>query len=145
VTYERHVKVGDRVKLHFTGKFEDGTEFDSSIDKEPLTFKVAAHEVIQGLDNAVIGMKIDQEKTVYISSDQAYGPIEKDLIISVDRDKLPDGMELSINQELEIPNEDENPITVRVTNISDDKIELDGNHPLAGKNLIFDIKLIGIE
>jgi peptidylprolyl isomerase len=145
MTTERHAKIGDTVKIHFTGKLEDGSEFDSSKDKEPLVFKVAADEVIPGLDEAVIGMKVNQEKSVHINSDKAYGPVEKELKISIEKDKIPDGMNLKMNQELEIPNEDGNPITLRITNITNDKIELDGNHPLAGKNLIFDLKLISIE
>ena len=143
--FERHVKIGDKVTIHYTGKFEDGTEFDSSFDKEPLSFKVAANEVIHGLDEAVVGMKVNQEKTVHISSDKAYGPVEKELKISINKQNLPEGINLTINQELEIPNEDGNPITVRITKITDDQIELDGNHPLAGKNLIFDLKLLKIE
>ncbi len=141
---ERHAKIGDIVKVHFSGKLEDGTLFDSSIDKNPLCFKIGNVDVIQGIDEALIGMKIGQEKTIHISSDKAYGSIEKELIISIEKDKLPIDLEVQVGQELQIPNEDGTPINVRITNITDINIELDGNHLLAGKNLIFDLKLIEI-
>lgn len=144
MAFDRHVKFGDIVKIHFTGKLEDGTVFDSSEKNKPLKFKVGNGSVIQGIDDSVIGMKINQEKTIHISSDKAYGAIEKELIISVERSTLPKGLELKLDQELQIPNEDGNSITVRITKITDKLIELDGNHPLAGKNLIFDIRLVKI-
>lgn len=142
--FERHVKVGDRVKIHFTGKLDDGSIFDSSIDKDPLIFKVGNGDIIQGIDEAIVGMKLGQEKVLHVTSDKAYGAIERELIISIEKEKLPGDLEIQIDQELQIPNDDGNPINVRITNITDHTIELDGNHPLAGKNLIFDLKLIEI-
>jgi len=144
MNFERHVKVGDTVKIHFTGKLEDGTVFDSSQENKPLKFKVGSGSVIQGIDDTVVGMKANQEKSIHISSDKAYGSIEKELIISVDKNTLPKDLDLKLDQELQIPNEDGNSITVHVTQITDKLIELDGNHPLAGKNLIFDIRLVEI-
>ncbi|MDX1702466.1 MAG: FKBP-type peptidyl-prolyl cis-trans isomerase [Melioribacteraceae bacterium] len=145
MTFERHVKVGDTVKIDFIGRFETGEEFDRSTSKNPLIFKVASDEVIPGVDEAVVGMKVNQSKTLYINPDKAYGPVTKELIISVSRDKFPENIELELGHEFEIPDEDGHPISVRITKITDEQIELDGNHPLAGKNLIFDIKLLEIE
>ncbi len=142
---EKYVKVGDVIKVHFTGTFEDGTVFDSSINRKPLTFKVGAGEVIQGFDEAVVGMRPGQEKRIHISSDKAYGPIAKELRINIAKDKLPQSLEFQLNQQYQIPNEDGETILVRVTKISENDIELDGNHPLAGKNLIFSITLMDIE
>lgn len=142
---EKYVKVGDVVKVHFTGTFEDGTVFDSSINRKPLTFKVGLGDVIQGFDEAVIGMRPGQEKSIHISSDKAYGPIAKELKITISKDKLPNNLEFQLNQQYQIPNEDGDSILVRVTKISENDIELDGNHPLAGKNLIFSITLMEIE
>ena len=141
---EKHAKIGDTVKVHFSGKLENGKLFDSSTDNNPLCFEIGNGDVIQGIDEALIGMKIGQEKNIHISSDKAYGSIEKELIISIEKDKLPEDLEVQVGQELQIPNEDGNPISVRITNITDLNIELDGNHLLAGKNLIFDLKLIEI-
>jgi len=145
LNFEKHVKIGDSVEIHFSGKLEDGTIFDSSRNKKPLSFRVGNNEVLQGIDDAVIGMKVNQEKTININSDVAYGAIERELIITIDKNKLPSDLELELGQELEIPNEDGNPITVRITNMTDDSIELDGNHPLAGKNVIFEIRLLKIK
>jgi len=142
---EQHVKRGDFVKVHFTGKLEDGTVFDSSKDDSPLKFKVGNGDVIEGFDQAIIGMKINQEKTIYINSDKAYGPLEKEFIISVAKENLPKKLDLKVGNQLQIPGEDGSTLTVRVTKITNETIELDGNHPLAGKNLIFNIMLIDIE
>ncbi|PID59009.1 MAG: peptidylprolyl isomerase [Ignavibacteriae bacterium] len=142
---DRHVKKGDIVRVHFTGKFENDTVFDSSFGKEPLRFKVGNNEVIRGFDEAVIGMKEGFEKTVYLTSDKAYGIVEKELIIEINKSELPSNLSMKINQELLIPNDEGAPIKVRVTKTTDETITLDGNHPLAGKNLIFTIKLIEIQ
>jgi peptidylprolyl isomerase len=142
---EKYVKVGDTIKVHFTGKFEDGKVFDSSENRDPLKFKVGSGKVIQGFDEAVVGMRPGQEKRIHISSDKAYGPIAKELKITVSKDKLPKNLEFELNQQYQIPNEDGETFLVRVTKISENDVELDGNHPLAGKNLIFNITLMEIE
>lgn len=145
MVYERHAKIGDKVEIHFIGKLEDESVFETSHDGTPLKFKIGNNEVIQGIDEAVVGMKVGQEKFIHISSDKAYGSIEKDLIISIEKDKLPKDIDLAVGNELKIPNEDGSPFSVRVANVDDKIIQLDGNHPLAGKNLIFELKLINIE
>lgn len=142
---ERFVKNGDKIKVHFTGTLEDGNIFDSSVNKKPLNFIVGSGQVIQGFDEAVIGMKLGQEKTIHINSDKAYGPKVKELIVNVEKEKFPQKLEIKINQQYKIPIEDGESMIVRVTNISENTIELDGNHPLAGKNLTFKITLVEIE
>ena len=137
MTFERHIKIGDIIKLHFTGTLEDGTVFDSSKGKTPLTFKVGNGDVISGIDETVVGMKLNQEKSIYLNPDKAYGPIEKEFIISIEKEKLPPN-------KLQIPNEDGEPFQVRVTKMTKEIIELDGNHPLAGKNLMFDLQVVEI-
>ncbi len=141
---ERYIKIGDTIKVHFTGKLDDGTIFESSQEGKPLSFKVGNGEVIMGIDEAVIGMKAGQEKNIFISSDKAYGPIEKELKILIEKEKLPKDLEVKKNYMLQIPNEDGKPYNVRVSDITENEIELDGNHPLAGKNLIFDLKVLEI-
>jgi FKBP-type peptidyl-prolyl cis-trans isomerase 2 len=141
---EKHAKVGDIVTIHFTGKLEDGSIFDSTEKDNPLKFKIGNNEVIQGIDEAVVGMKINQEKSIHISSDKAYGSVEKELIINVKKTDLPNNLKVKINQELKIPYEEGDYLNVRITKISTEIIEFDGNHPLAGKNLLFDLKLIEI-
>ncbi|MCB0732121.1 MAG: FKBP-type peptidyl-prolyl cis-trans isomerase [Ignavibacteriae bacterium] len=142
--YEKHARVGDLVTLKFKGKLEDGTLFDQSKENEPLKFKIGSGEVIQGIDEAVVGMKINQDKVIHISSDKAYGAIEKELVIEISKDEIPTDMEIELNQEIQIPNGDGDSINVRITKITNNTIELDGNHPLAGKNLIFELKLLDI-
>lgn len=144
ILVEKYVKVGDKIKLHFSGKLENGEVFDSSFGKEPLEFEVGKGDVITGIDEAVIGMRINQEKMIHINSDKAYGAVEKELIISISKNELPSNLEVKLNQELSIPLDDGGPVKVRISKIDDDAIEFDGNHPLAGKNLIFELKLIDI-
>lgn len=144
ILVERYVKIGDKIKIHFSGKLENGEVFDSSIGKKPLEFEVGKGEVISGIDEAVIGMKINQEKMIHINSDKAYGAVEKELIISIGKNELPSTLDVKVNQELLIPLDDGSPVKVRISKIDDDAIEFDGNHPLAGKNLIFVLKLIEI-
>lgn len=141
---EKYAKVGDSVKISFIGKLEDGTIFESSKNNEPLQFTVGNGEVLQGVDEAIIGMKEGQTKTISISSDKGYGAKEKELIINVEKSKLPPDLKLKVGYQLQIPLEDGKPINVRVTDITKDRITLDGNHYLAGKNLFFDITLIEI-
>lgn len=141
---EKYAKVGDSVKISFIGKLEDGTIFESSKNNEPLQFTVGNGEVLQGVDEAIIGMKEGQTKTISISSDKCYGAKEKELIINVEKSKLPPDLKLKVGYQLQIPLEDGKPINVRVTDITKDRITLDGNHYLAGKNLFFDITLIEI-
>lgn len=142
--HEKHAKIGDYIEIHFIGKFEDESVFETSHNGLPLKFKVGNNEVIQGIDEAVVGMKIGQVKIIHISADKAYGSIDKNLIISIEKDKLPKDSNLTVGKEMKLPNEDGLPFSVRVANVNNKVIELDGNHPLAGKNLIFELKLISI-
>lgn len=142
---KKHIRFGDKIKLHYEGLFEEGNVFDSSLNKEPITITAGNNEVIKGLDEALIGMEVNQKKDIYITADKAYGPIQKELIVKVDRNKLPENIKLELGQELQIPIEEGNNINVTVKEISDKIILLDGNHPLAGKNLIFKIEIIEIE
>ena len=142
--FERHAKIGDIVQIHFIGKLEDDSVFETSHNGTPIKCKIGNNEVIQGIDESIIGMRIGQVKNIHISSDKAYGAVERDLIISIEKDKLPKDFDLTVGNELKIPNEDGSPFSVRVANVDDKTIMLDGNHPLAGKNLIFELKLIDI-
>lgn len=135
---------GDTVKVHYTGKLKDNTVFDSSKNRNPLEFKVGSGQVIPGFDKAVSGMNVGDIKSVTISSDQAYGPYRNDMVLEVEKDKFPDDIQPEIGQQLQINRENDNPIGVTVTKISDDVVTLDANHPLAGKDLIFEIELIEI-
>ena len=137
-------KQGDTVQLHYMGKLQDGTVFDSSRERHPLQFTIGRGQVIAGFEQAVIGMKIGELKTARIPMEQAYGPHRDDMIVTMDRSKLPPGVNPKIGQRLEITQIDNQTSLVTVTEVTESTLTLDANHPLAGKELTFDIELVGI-
>ncbi|MBS3759793.1 MAG: peptidylprolyl isomerase [Desulfobacterales bacterium] len=137
-------KEGDTVKIHYTGKFDDGTVFDSSSEKEPLEFVIGDGQVIPGVEEAVIGMNPEEDKTVVIPPEKAYGEYHDDMVVEVDKTKFPEHIQPELGLELELKQEDGNSIFVIVTNVSDNEVTLDANHPLAGKDLTFEIQLMEI-
>jgi FKBP-type peptidyl-prolyl cis-trans isomerase 2 len=139
-----HVKQGDTVKVHYTGRLPDGTVFDSSVDRAPLEFTVGEGQIIPGVEDSVVGMRPGEAKTAAILADQAYGPYRDEMALVVDREQLPDHLDLEIDQELQVFREDGQAFIVRITDISEADVTLDANHPLAGKDLTFDIQLVEI-
>jgi peptidylprolyl isomerase len=135
---------GDKVKVHYTGRFEDGTIFDSSEGQAPLEFTIGEGQVIPGFENAVIGMNPGDKKTEKIPADQAYGDHSDDMIVTVDRDQIPLDIMPEVGQQLQLHNPSGQAIPVIVTDVSDSSITLDANHPLAGQDLTFDIELVSI-
>jgi len=136
-------KKGDTVKIHYTCKLEDGTVADSS-GIDPIEFILGKGDVIKGLEEAVMGMKVGQSKTVNIPPDKAYGLRHEDWALDVPRNKMPDGIKAETGVCLEIPGEDGSSSTATVTHVWESSVTLDFNHPLAGKELIFDISLLEI-
>jgi peptidylprolyl isomerase len=137
-------KEGNRAQIHYTGKLEDGTVFDSSEGREPLEFTIGSGEVIPGFENAVVGMEVGEKKTERIPAEDAYGPYQEEMVLWVERSTLPEGLDPHVGQMLQMHSEDGTAIPVVVMEISDDGITLDANHPLAGKDLIFEIELVGV-
>ena len=137
-------KQGDTVQLHYMGKLQDGTVFDSSRERHPLQFTIGKGQVIAGFEQAVIGMKIGELKTARIPMEQAYGPHRDDMVVTMDRGKLPPGVNPRIGQRLEITQIDNQTSLVTVTEVTESTLTLDANHPLAGKELTFDLELVGI-
>ncbi len=137
-------KVGDTVSIHYTGKLNDGTVFDSSLERDPLQFSIGGQQVIPGFEQAVIGMTPGESKTQAIPCDQAYGPHHGDMVVTVERQQIPSDFELEVGQQLQIRNQEGQAIPVMVSDIVDDQVTLDGNHPLAGEDLTFDIQLVSI-
>ncbi|MFY8160875.1 MAG: FKBP-type peptidyl-prolyl cis-trans isomerase [Candidatus Kapaibacteriota bacterium] len=137
------VENGDVVKVHYTGKLEDGHIFDSSVGKEPLEFTIGMGMVIDGFENGIIGMKQGETKTVTIPPELAYGQRNEEYKISVDRNNLPPDIEPEIGLGLTLFSPDGQPINVTITQFDDLNITLDANPPLAGKTLIFDLELVG--
>jgi peptidylprolyl isomerase len=135
---------GDTIKVHYTGRLEDGRVFDSSRNREPMEITVGQHEVIPGFEQAVTGMETGQTKTVTISCDEAYGPIRQDLLVTISRTDIPREIDLMIGQRLEVQPKDGAAAMVKVAALSDQEVVLDANHPLAGEDLTFDLELVEI-
>jgi peptidylprolyl isomerase len=138
------VKNGQTVKVHYTGWLDDGTVFDSSVDREPLEFTVGENQVIGGFENAVIGMTPGESKTARISVEEAYGSRREELAIEVDRARFPEGLKPELNQRLKVSHADGTESIVTVSKVSESTVTIDANHPLAGRDLTFDIQLMEI-
>lgn len=137
-------KLGDTVKVHYTGKLKDGSIFDASEDSEPLEFTIGKGEVIPGFEQAVIGMEPGELKTAEILAVDAYGPHFDELVLEVESAQLPEDLNPEVGQQLQVGQPSGRTITVIVTDVSDSGITLDANHPLAGEDLTFDIRLMEI-
>lgn len=137
-------KSGDTVRIHYTGTLDDGTQFDSSAGGEPLEFALGGGQVIPGFDSAVDGMAVGENKTVTIAPDEAYGQRHEQLVQQVSRDALPDDMEPAVGMHLQSQSPDGQIMNLVVTEVADDTITVDANHPLSGQALTFDIELVEI-
>lgn len=138
------VKSGDKVSVEYTGRFADGMVFDSSEGRDPLKFTVGANEVIPGFDKAVTGLSTGESVTIQIPPAEAYGLHDANLIVTLDRSKIPPEVEIGIGSQLQMKNEEGRIFSVAVTGLSEEEVIVDANHPLAGKELTFDIKLVEI-
>jgi len=136
------MKQGDKVKVHYTGTLSDGKVFDSSEGKEPLEFEIGKKQVIPGFENGIKGMKLNEEKTIKIVPKEAYGESQKELIITVPKEKFTQEVEVGGRLLLKGPQGQQIPAVV--TEVTKDIIKIDLNHPLAGKELNFKVKVVGI-
>jgi len=137
-------KRGNAVKVHYVGMFEDGTVFDTSREREPLPFTIGQGEVIPGFEEAVLGMNPGESKKVVIPAENAYGLRHEEMVLVVDRQHLPEGINPQVGQQYQIPQSDGQSIVVTVTDTSESSVTLDGNHPLAGRELTFEIELLEV-
>jgi peptidylprolyl isomerase len=135
-------KKGDTARVHYTGRLEDGQVFDTSEGGEPLEFQVGSGEVIQGFDEGVRGMQVGEKKTIEIEADDAYGQRTEALVQSVSRGDLNLDTEPQVGMNLVLQLPDGNQIPVAITDVTQDSVTLDANHPLAGQKLIFDVELV---
>ncbi|NGP88072.1 FKBP-type peptidyl-prolyl cis-trans isomerase [Fodinibius halophilus] len=138
------VKDGDTVKVHYTGTLtEEGTVFDSSEDREPLEFTLGEGQLIPGFEQAVIGMEVGDDTTVEIDSEDAYGQRREDLELEVSKSDLPDNIDPQVGMQLQMQQQENGQaIPVQITAVEDELVKLDANHPLAGKDLTFEIELV---
>ena len=138
------VKSGDTVQIHYTGTLLDGTTFDSSEGREPLEFTVGSGQIIPGLDTALPGMAVGEKKTVQVASDEAYGPLNPEMRQAVPREGIPAEIPLEIGTQLQMQTPDGQAMPVTVVDVDEATVTLDANHPLAGKDLKFDIELVNV-
>ncbi|MBW4691690.1 MAG: peptidylprolyl isomerase [Lyngbya sp. HA4199-MV5] len=137
-------KAGDTVKVHYIGKLDDGTVFDSSENREPLEFTLGSGGIIPGFERAVLGMSLGESKTEVIPTDDAYGPHLDEMVVVVDRQQMPPEIEPQVGQQLQLQQQDGQILPVVITDVSGASVTLDANHPLAGEELTFDIELVEI-
>lgn len=140
----QQVKNGDTVRVHYHGKLTDGTTFDSSEGRDPLEFQVGSGQVIKGFDDALVNMQIGEKKTVNIPVDQAYGQRNDDMMMEYPKSEFPDDMKPEAGMELHMSDNQGHVFPVVVTEVQEDVVVLDANHPLAGKDLTFEIELVSI-
>lgn len=138
------VKNGDTVRVHYHGRLENGTTFDSSEGRDPLEFQVGAGMVIKGFDNGVMDMKVGEKRTLNIPVEEAYGPKNDELIMDFPKENIPADLNPQVGMELQMSNPQGQVFPVKVAAIGSEFITLDANHPLAGEPLVFDIELVEI-
>ena len=138
------VKSGDTVRIHYTGTLADGSTFDSSAGRDPLEFTVGSGQIIPGLDTAMPGMAVGETKRVEVPAEQAYGEPNADALQAVPRSEIPEDIPLDIGTQLQVQTPSGQVMPVTVAEVTKEQVTLDANHPLAGKDLTFDIELVEI-
>ena len=137
-------KAGDKVRVHYKGQLSDGTIFDSSLEREPIEFNLGQDTVIPGFEDAVIGMEAGESKDVSIPPEEGFGEYSEDLVVNIEKTILPPEINPELGMQLEVSSEEETPRVFTIADIAEDSITLDGNHPLAGKEIAFKITLLEI-
>ncbi|GAA5079284.1 peptidylprolyl isomerase [Maritalea mobilis] len=137
-------KPGTTVSIHYTGTLADGTTFDSSEGRDPLTFQMGEGQIIPGLENALSGMSEGDKKTVTIPAAEAYGPHREDAMQQVPREAVPDHIPLDLGTQLQVQTPEGQTLPVTVAEVTDETVTLDANHPLAGKDLTFAVELVKV-
>lgn len=136
--------IGDTVQIHYSGKLKDGTVFDSSEGRDPLEFKIGDNKIIPKLETSVVGMAVGDSMSVEIVAAEAYGPRRPDAVQSVERSAIPEEIDLTVGSQLQATGQDGQVVVLTVVQVDAESVVLDGNHPLAGEDLIFDIELVEI-
>ncbi len=138
-------KPGDTVRVLYRGRLEDGTVFDETKREEPLVFLIGEGSVIPLFEHLVVGMSPGEKKSETIPCEQGFGPSDESKITVMDRSQFPKDAKLEIGEQVEMKRDDGRPYKVSITKVTDDKVTLDGNHPLAGKDIVFEIELLSID
>lgn len=140
----KQAQLGDTVSVHYKGKLSNGEVFDQSNENEPIEFKIGDGKLIQGFEQAIVGMQAGETKTEEIPYEGAYGAKRDDLVLELDKSKIPEHLDPKVGDQLEIKQEEGNNIPVTVKEITEEGITIDANHPLAGQDLIFELELVEI-
>jgi len=138
------VQEGDAVKVHYTGKLGDGTVFETTVNRDPLRFRIGDGEILSLFEQAMIGMEVGESKIVNLPANKAYGPHHEELVLTVGREVFSDDVQPEVGKQFQIRQQDSPSIIAMVTEVTESSATLDANHPLAGKDLIFDIQLLEI-
>jgi len=138
------INTGDKVKVHYTGSLEDGSVFDTSDGRDPLEFTIGESQVIPGFEKAVLDLNPGESTKITIPSNQAYGEVREDMMVEVERAKLPDNITPQLGLQLALNQPDGQSIPVIISKLTESHITLDANHPLAGKDLTFEIELVSV-
>lgn len=136
------IENGKNVTVHYTGRLTDGQTFDSSIGRDPLKFKVGSGQIIKGFESAIIGKNVGDKVTVNIQPDDAYGQVREDLFVKINKNQVPDNVE--VGQALQANSSEGQVVNVTVTEVNESHIVVNGNHPLAGMELTFDIEILEV-
>jgi peptidylprolyl isomerase len=141
---QQTARQGDKVSVHYKGTLDDGSVFDSSEGSDPIEFTVGAREVIEGFDDAIVGMAVGDRKTENIPAERAYGEREDDLVFNVPRASMQPGFDVAVGDVVRVQLPDGHDAPMQIAALDDQTITLDANHPLAGKALTFELELVGI-
>ena len=139
------IKQNDTVRVHYTGKLVDGQVFDSSLEREPLEFTMGQGQLIPGFEKGLLDMKVSEKKTITIPADEAYGQPRTELVQEVDKSQLPAEIKPEVGMGLVSTSPEGQEMNLMVTEVKENSIVVDGNHPLAGKDLVFDLEVIEIK
>lgn len=137
-------KSGDAVKVHYTGRLNDGRIFDTSVNEDALQLTIGENRLIPDFEGAIIGMNPGESKTIEVPADRAFGPYREEIVRTIDRSQFPTDLEPKVGQRLNATRTDGQTVTVTVTDVTESSVTLDANHPLAGEDLTFDVELIDI-
>ena len=138
------VENGQKVKIHYTGTLDDGSQFDSSAGRDPLEFEMGAGMVIPGFEKGVAGMEVGDKKTIHIPAAEAYGERREEMIMQFERSQLPEDIKPEVGMGLQMQGPEGQPVPVTVTAVDEENITIDANHQLAGQNLNFELELVEV-
>lgn len=138
------VENGQQVKIHYTGTLDDGSQFDSSAGRDPLEFEMGAGMVIPGFETGVKDMAVGEKKSIHIPAAEAYGEVREEMVMEFGLDQLPPDLEPEVGMGLQMQGPQGQPVPVQITAVSETTITIDANHPLAGKNLNFELELVEV-